>query len=744
MALPPARIDDKIHAAKFKAHAGLVVSVEPHYCNILDPVIVDVQLSPVIVWNMGTRRLCEDVDTFWNLGNGGAGPAGWSYSPNFDPTSAVTDNLDTYTIDWGDGNVTGPLAYGAHPVGAPPAGVYGANGTYANEWPLVGGELSHTYTISITLLDNDGNSTTIEEQVEIVDCTVEAAFPFEAYAGLGGGGGVYRGGLTWTTRNTGLTGDWLTVNDLDINYGIVVGGEPEVWIATNAGLAYSRNGGATWSLIVLDDPPNSWADAPAPTAQSVTYYKIARKNSAEFIVLVHYKNAGLVYRGYMLRTEDNGQLFTWYNLGGKTQEIATWGMPEQVILPWWCDKAVNEELGGDGSPVRTLVNPYNILFDNGVGGGCKVDFTARPGASWMKQRLLLLDLGTYVTLQNATQDGGINNQWRLVSSQDTMTVADQTAMVLYVHGTSYDQWKCDCCISATWAQLWGAPYPFATPQVVSSLVNSTDPVRWLWVTIEAYDLYSNTGFHRHLIDWIKVYPHTVLDEVWPLSATFSKGTGRWLYMTILEGGNLRLRVYDTSQSYSYPANTCNMSWPAVSSIQIELYERWLGVQAMQDRSKAYMDRYFIMHGRFGWPESKSYINYVFEGTGLEEPIYRRSDVAWSDDSLAAVADVVGEVIWPTKDKVYLFVNDAGACEVHMTDDYGDTWTNLGVIGVGQVAHRCAMDNPDYWDEYIAGRRAAGGAPRVRYTMDDAANWFDTDTDLPANAVQVLRILSSGI
>ena len=64
------------------------------------------------------------------------------------------------------------------------------------------------------------------------------------YLGLNGDGVYYtsNAGVTWTARNNGLTGNALFVNSLDA-YGALV------YIATDAGVFKSTDGGANWSLV---------------------------------------------------------------------------------------------------------------------------------------------------------------------------------------------------------------------------------------------------------------------------------------------------------------------------------------------------------------------------------------------------------------------------------------------------------------------------------------------------------------
>jgi hypothetical protein len=75
--------------------------------------------------------------------------------------------------------------------------------------------------------------------------------------------------------------------------------------------------GVTWSEVTpVDDPPNSWGDAPAPTVADVTF--IQRVDNIhvneQHIFLVEWQNGGGLWRGWILKTSDDGITWEWESL----------------------------------------------------------------------------------------------------------------------------------------------------------------------------------------------------------------------------------------------------------------------------------------------------------------------------------------------------------------------------------------------------------------------------------------------
>lgn len=695
--IPAARLDDKINACKFSAWAGMFVDIQPNYCNLLDDDISQVQLSPRLRFNLSTWRVCIGQDLAWNLGTA-ADP---SYSPNYDPTAA--DHLTSYEVDWGDGNSTGVVAYPAG--GPPPSGNYGAA---AGEWPTAG-----DYTITVTLIDDDGNTTIVEVQVEVVDCTL---FPFDGYAGTEGSG-VYRA-TTWTAVNGDLSGDWLTVYDIDINYARRQGGYYQVLIATKAGLAISDNGGSSWRRIELSNPADTWGVG--VTANLLSYRRIARDASNPDVcyVIADYDSGGGNWVGYMLRTSDNWTSHTWYPLGGAYQAVATWGYVQETSLYY-------HHREGSGSPIYAPVAQTNLLgAPDGQYGGARVDFTNRQNDMNPAMVFLLLDLGSWIELAAGTVDGGINYAAIIGASADTMTfVAADMDIRLYTEpNSSIGQWA------------GGAGYPpGGLPNTLSGNPSISTEFRRIVVQLwSSPGAYTGTGFFRHLFDGFRFYPSAVFQWLRPLDIAVSRGDGRYLYMTTIEGGSARWRVYDTTLSLSQPLYAIRdlSSGVAVSGANvITPYASTIP----QRNQKA------LLHGYWGNWARLATID--LDPALFQQYGYWQNVVVTEIGSYAGINSVANAADWLDEDHFVAIDTN----RPYVTVDGGANWTARTIIHANfETVTQSIISHPDYVGEYALGNSniAAGDARRVVYTMDDGITWMDVSAGLPAGLdINVVRILS---
>ncbi len=712
MAIPDARLNDKKHATRFRAFGGLVISAEPGYCVIGDIPAVD--LSPVIRFDLDPRRICEDVDATWDLSN--------SWSP--------CHNLAKYEIDWGDGNVT------AGAWGGGPSGTYGAA---ANEWDLAGAA-SLDFTIRIFVWDDEGLCTTITEQIEVIDCAV---FPFMGYAGCDAPDGAYTA-TTWQAINTGLDGGWLHVEDIVVNPSVVVGGVEEVWIGTRAGLGYSHDGGQTWHRLALNDPPNSWGDAPAPTATTVYYTQIIidPNDPQKFYVAVNWQNGAGNWRAWLLRTTDRWATHTWYPLGSNSQTALTWG----YIDDWESFQCVRYS----GSATPSLVNPQNILgnTDMNFGGG---QMTVPTGSDLVFSQYLLLDLGTWIELRNTTVDGGINIETRVNAWTDTVTWsahATDPSVEIYANELR------PCGVSGQWcghSNLGGALFSWTTgagtypPAVglhngaVSVYSGGYRPFRWIRVHLDG-TVPTIGGTVLHEYDFFRFYPHAVHSQVRILSIDVDREYGRWFHCALWEGSALRLRIYDTWDTMTCPWSIVRLGW-GVTTAELALKTRWLKVISPKMVAPGY-GRKFIVYGRFVLDTADDNIA-IFDSVPTEL-CNCTLDYTIVDDGGWGLHWIGALVREPTDDDlIYAVVNFGAGANLWLTRDGGANWTNQGAMTFGSEAMAL---NPDYLNEILVGNRAAVGADqRANYTMDEGANWFDVSTGLPAGAdLNVVRLLSERV
>ncbi len=672
---------------------------------------MDVQLSPVIKWNQGARRVCEDTDVSYNLGT----VADPSYSPNYDPTAGA-DNLTSYEIDWGDGNSTGVQAYPAG--GPPPNGDYGAA---AGEWDLAGAA-TITFTITITLTDDDGNSTTIYEQIEVVDCT---AFPFDAWGAIADA--PYHA-TTWSAMTAGLTGDWLDVNDVNIE------NPGEVWIVTEAGLAWSDDVGLTWHKVDLDDPPNSWEDHPAPTASSVSYKQMVRPLSFPYVayVLVGYQEGGGDYRAYLLTTSDNFLTSSWVPLGQGGLD-PQWIYLDSMIqgVDWFgaatqCDTAVLSD-----------VNQVDILgAPDAAVGGSRVDFPF-DDVCGVRIEWGIYDLGEFITLDAAITDDGDNV--RIQMGNTAGGTLDRGAGTSCPDANDAGSLSIQTGVIANYPWTWrikAADLDWAGELYTAARTEAT-PFRYVRI-VTCVDMGSPSPF-KHAGDFLQMLADYVgfLPAVVPALERRALGiavntAGTYLYLTLLEDGIITLRVYSVAGTTLIPESVENLG--AATNAQIDSRTYWAKPYCPPIMGGAYSQHVYV-YGCLnpGWNGIE---HLVFSGdAGVSfDPI---GDEGWYTESW--IGDMACD---PLKEfPLYVCLNDTSevAPRLFILDESGGTWVSPDDLPFDSEAMSL---HPDYLYELIVGDRAPAGAVIVKYTMDDGVTWFDVSAGITAaQAVRSLKILS---
>lgn len=710
MAIPATRLDDKINATQFRAFAGLVLFVQAGYCNIATKDIPQVELSPVVQADLSTRRVCLDTDIALDIDS--------SYSP--------FHNIVAYRIQWGDGTDTGwvvawppgPLAYGAA----------------AGEWPDFG-----TYTITISVRDDAGGGVggpfeaTIEEQIEVVDCT---EFPFDAWAGLDGGG-VYRVGSPWVARNAGLTGDWLTVYDIDVNTARTHRGEAEVWIATAAGVAVSVDGGEHWRKLALEDPEDTWGVG--ITAALLNYTMIARDvvNTDKCYVIAEYdSNPGNdEWVGYLLYTDDNFDTWTWKPLGGAYQAAGAWGYVQAVPRFFTAE--------GDQLDAITaaLVNPTNATgAPNGQYGGFTRTYTNRTGACFHDFLYeIILDLGSYITLDPGTVDGGINVEMIIGALTDTMTYgANEPDIRLYGAYGGADWQSILHWDGAVDGYIPALPSTKNDNANVPSGIIHTAAFRFMKIRHQSA-AYTGSGTCRMLIDGVRVYPDTVFNWFRPFAISVDKKTGRYLYMSMWNGDRNRLLVWDTEDMATW-INERNIGGvdpnPDYRQAKV-LSPKWLDAEVTGYET--------LVWGNLGGAGNTGIrvMPAIEYGTPFSK--YGYPVVGFGHGDLAiAVRNYHGYAEWPYEDEMYV----GQTAQIYYSIDAGASWATYGGNVGGDVAfvqlpQVGGLLNLDYLGELIVGNRdlTAGDATRITYSMDDGVTYRDVSTGLPATDVRVIRLLS---
>jgi hypothetical protein len=121
--------------------------------------------------------------------------------------------------------------------------------------------------------------------------------------------------MTWTARNTSLTGAALNVNYITQNPStrFLNSTSHELLIATDDGLYHSLNGGRAWAEITLPDPSNAeFSDSPAATVDELTFHWVDYDPTSSLIVYA-LANKVSVNRFWLYKSSDN--LLTWISRG---------------------------------------------------------------------------------------------------------------------------------------------------------------------------------------------------------------------------------------------------------------------------------------------------------------------------------------------------------------------------------------------------------------------------------------------
>lgn len=135
MSLPASvtnKIKERNQSVKWAATLDIVFVVKGYCCNIDSDTIMGVSKEPVVVLSLSPNTIC--------LGDSMA----WNFAGSYAPGSSITSR----SINFGDGNEDNP------------AGASGTH-TYASDG---------NYTVTATVTEGTGLSSTVEFEVNVIDC----------------------------------------------------------------------------------------------------------------------------------------------------------------------------------------------------------------------------------------------------------------------------------------------------------------------------------------------------------------------------------------------------------------------------------------------------------------------------------------------------------------------------------------------------------------------------------------------
>jgi hypothetical protein len=245
--------------------------------------------DPVAVVTLSTRQACT----------GDAITA--DYSLSWSPSSTIA----TWSITWGDGQVS--------------AGAWPGAGSVAH--PLGGYVLAGTYIVTLTVTDLLGATGQDTMEITILACAgplppvapPAAAAPFIVFAACGASGVWYSddGGLTWLQRSGALFTNGL-VYDLKVNPATIPTANKELWAATEFGLFKTVNSGLSWAWKQLPRPPEYGAlsSAVVPVA-AITIDTV----DPERVFVLGHDNLGGTDYVWLFLTEDGGDSWRSVSIG---------------------------------------------------------------------------------------------------------------------------------------------------------------------------------------------------------------------------------------------------------------------------------------------------------------------------------------------------------------------------------------------------------------------------------------------
>lgn len=220
------------------------------------------------------------------------------FSKSWSPSSTIV----SWSVDWGDGNVSN--------------GVWPGPGVVCH--PLGGYLLPGTYKVVLTVTDLLGATGTDTQEIEVIDC--DDGPDLELYGSCGSSGVWHslNAGVSWENVSTEALLD-TEIYDLKVHPFTIGADHLELWAATEKGLYKTTNAAGSWTRIIL---PEAEVGLGEPGVVSIVCSTV---DPGEVYVLAHYTIPDNTV--WLYRTTDGGLAWIYVQLGGPGGP----GAPELVM-----------------------------------------------------------------------------------------------------------------------------------------------------------------------------------------------------------------------------------------------------------------------------------------------------------------------------------------------------------------------------------------------------------------------------
>ena len=256
------------------------------------------------------------------------------FSKSWSPSSTIA----SWSVDWGDGNISN--------------GVWPGPGIVCH--PLGGYVLPGVYTVVLTVTDLLGVTGTDTQEIEVIDC--DDGPGIELYAGCGSSGIWHslNAGVSWENVSTEILLD-TEIYDLKVHPFTIGTDHLELWATTEKGLYKTTDAAGSWARITLPEPETGLGE---PGMASIVCSTV---EPLEIYVLTHLP---ILERAWLYRTVDGGIAWTWIEIGTSTPATS------QVLELRNTERIMGYSNGGHGGHKFSIWDGL-LYFDGGRswGGG---------------------------------------------------------------------------------------------------------------------------------------------------------------------------------------------------------------------------------------------------------------------------------------------------------------------------------------------------------------------------------------